>query len=168
MLNNKETIWPLTTATSATTWRLYFSLLKHAIGVRMGLCVCCAVLLTQQFHFKLEMWFYSWNNFLQDWRKQKLTWKKRELTPLVECCTSFKGHSTICGNQYNWLFILFIGLTDVRLCQWIVLWLKDSSRRHLSICHLLFNAEKCKESDFETRLFDPLNKRCYEKRLGNH
>ena len=28
--------------------------------------------------------------------------------------------------------------------------------------------EKCKESDFETRLFDPLNKRCYEKRLGNH
>ena len=71
-------------------------------------------------------------------------------------------------NMHDSLVVLFIGLTDVRLFKWIVLWLKDSSRRHLSICHLLFNAEKCKESDFETRLFDPLNKRCYEKLLGNH
>lgn len=45
-------------------------------------------------------------------------------------------------NMHDSLVVLFIGLTDVRLFKWIVLWLKDSSRRHLSICHLLLNAEK--------------------------
>ena len=93
--------------------------------------------------------------------KTKVNLKSEIIDPTGHSCKSFKGHSTICGKKQNWLYVLFIGPTHVRLCKWIV-----CSAWQTVCVESVYNI--CLESDYETRLFDPLNKRCYEKLLGNH
>ena len=93
--------------------------------------------------------------------KTKVNLMGEIIDPTGHSCKSFKGHSTICGKKQNWLYVLFIGPTHVRLCKWIV-----CSAWQTVCVESVYNI--CLESDYETRLFDPLNKRCDEKLLDNH